>query len=151
MRPLLLSLLLLAACSRPVEQATRPSQEDASTAANPGGEAAPPAPGSRAKRPTPPPPRPSPEAPVTQPGTGTCQADADCALTHVPEGGDCAISCTPRALPRAEAEKLERGMRAREAAGRPCPDPMCRPPSRQSLPVCEAGRCALRHVQSETL
>jgi hypothetical protein len=72
-----------------------------------------------------------------------CHADADCALTRVPEGGCCPTLCAPRAVAREEAERLEANV-PRCHKGGTCPEPACRPPSSEVTAACVQSRCATR-------
>lgn len=115
--------LLLAGCMRPapLEQSTRPDAAEP-TAADERSAAA---------------------------QTAECTSDADCGLTLVGEGECCPMLCTPRGVSTREARALEK--KSQECEQRqPCPVPACAPPRRQPIPVCEAGRCAVRHVNLET-
>lgn len=115
--------LLLAGCMRPapLEQSTRPDASE---------------PAATAER--------SAAAQAAE-----CTSDADCGLTLVGEGECCPMLCTPRGVSTREARTLEK--KSQECEQRqPCPVPACAPPRRQPMPVCEAGRCAVRHVNLET-
>jgi hypothetical protein len=68
--------------------------------------------------------------------TGPCSSDADCTLTRHPPGSSCPSLCVPRAVTRAQAERLEQG-----GDGARCVMPMCRPPPNQTLPACVQNRC----------
>lgn len=68
--------------------------------------------------------------------TAPCASDADCTLTRHPPGSSCPSLCVPRAVTRAQAERLEQG-----GNGAGCVMPMCRPPPGQTLPACVQNRC----------
>jgi hypothetical protein len=68
--------------------------------------------------------------------TSPCSTDADCTLTRHPPGSSCPSLCVPRAVTRAQAERLEHGGNAAR-----CVMPMCRPPPGQTLPACVQNRC----------
>jgi hypothetical protein len=136
MRPLLLLCLvpslLLAGCMRPapLEQSTRPDANEPAPADPPV------APQEADER--------SAAAQAAE-----CTSDADCDLTLVGEGECCPMLCSPRGVSTREARTLEK--KSQECEQRqPCPVPACAPPRRQPVAVCEAGRCAVRHVNLET-
>jgi hypothetical protein len=150
MRPLLLLCLvpslLLAGCMRPapMEQSTRPdaTAPAAGPPAEPPTEAqAVPSPGADARG--------GSDVPSEAAQAGVCASDADCGLTLIREGECCPMLCAPRGVTAKEAQALER--KSQECEQRqPCAVPMCAPPRAQPVPVCEAGRCAVRHVNRET-
>ena len=140
MRPLLLLCLLLLGCTR--SASTEPSTRPDANAPAPAEPTAPPA--AEAIRDAP------AEAPPAAARGDGCASDADCGLTLVPEGECCPMLCTPRGVTARQAQALER--KALECEQRqPCAMPMCAPPRRQPVAFCEAGRCAVRHVDLETL
>jgi hypothetical protein len=75
--------------------------------------------------------------------TAGCASDADCALTRVPPGGCCPMLCTPRAVTRKRADALEAAIAICEK-GRNCPQPLCRPPTREITAACVEGRCVAK-------
>lgn len=138
MRPLLLLCLLVLGCTRSAstDTSTRPD----ATVPAPVEEPLPPAQAAPVE---------PPEAPTAAARAAGCTTDADCGLTLIAEGECCPMLCTPRGVTARQAQELER--KAMECEQRqPCPVPMCAPPRRQPVPVCEAGQCAVRHVDLET-
>jgi hypothetical protein len=71
--------------------------------------------------------------------TAPCSSDADCTLTRHPPGSSCPSLCVPRAVTRAQAERLEQG-----GNGARCVMPMCRPPPGQTQPACVQNRCVAK-------
>lgn len=51
--------------------------------------------------------------------------------------------CTPRVVTRKHAAELTANI-ARCNAGKPCPQPLCRPPAHDIAPSCQSGRCVAR-------
>ncbi len=146
MRSLLLLCLLVVGCTRPADPATRPTP-DASPVTEPAPPPTPPEPPRPPEKPQPLPPEPPPEGDAEL--AAKCTQDADCGLTLVPEGGCCSTLCRPRPVTTKEVERLrEKELKCEEK--QPCPSPMCAPLRRRPQAVCEAGRCALRHVDLET-
>ena len=135
MRPLLLLCLLVLGCTRPgsTAQATRPDASAPSPA-----------------EPSPPSaPEPGPQAGLAGAQAGECASDADCSLTLIREGECCPILCSPRGVTARQAQALAKQNQECEQR-QPCAVPMCAPPRAQPVAVCEAGRCAVRHVNLET-
>lgn len=75
--------------------------------------------------------------------TAGCASDAECALTRVPPGGCCPMLCTPRAVTRKRADALEAAIAICEKR-RKCPQPPCRPPTREITAACVEGRCGAK-------
>lgn len=140
LRPLLFLVpcLLLAGCARPapVEQSTRPDATEPAAAA----QAVPP-PESDARGMT--------DEPPAAAQAAECASDSECGLTLVREGECCPLLCTPRGVTARQAQSLEKKSQECERA-QPCAIPSCAPPRGQPEAVCEAGRCAVRHVNRET-
>jgi hypothetical protein len=152
MRSLLLLCLLAFGCARPMDQATRPTPDAAATTESPVAAQPPPAPEGERRpqaQPWPPPSSTTPAPDSEATASAQCTQDADCGLTLVPEGSCCAMLCNPRPVSSKEAEALRKKEQECEKK-QPCPVPMCAPPRRRPQAVCEAGRCAVRHVNLET-
>jgi hypothetical protein len=71
-----------------------------------------------------------------------CASDADCAFTRVgaDETACCPMLCTPRVVTKRRAKELDDRI-ASCAAGRECPQPMCRPPPEQVMAACVRSKC----------
>jgi len=82
-------------------------------------------------------------ASATQDEITGCSTDADCALTRVEAGACCPMLCTPRVVTRKRAEVLEANLAACNH-GKPCPQPLCRPPVETITPACVQNRCLPR-------
>ena len=133
----LLCLLLAVGCMRPapMEQSTRPDADEPAAAAQ-----AVSTPESNAR---------GTDEPPAAAQAAECASDADCGLTLIREGECCPMLCTPRGVTAKEAQALEK--KSQECERRqPCAVPACAPPRNQPMPVCQAGRCAVRHVNLET-
>ncbi|HUJ27183.1 MAG TPA: hypothetical protein VLW85_14260 [Myxococcales bacterium] len=75
-----------------------------------------------------------------------CQADADCALTHVPENNCCPNLCVARVVTAKHAAELQSQA---ASCGRPCPRMSCAPPRFRIVPACSQGRCISKSVRQD--
>jgi hypothetical protein len=99
---------------------------------------------------SPPPPADKPTAAPTgligpEKDAGSCQTDADCAYTRVPnnEGACCPSLCAPRVVSKKRSMELDAQVLQCAKAQR-CPDPVCRMPPRTIVPACVSNQCVGR-------
>lgn len=151
MRPslLLCSLLLCLGCARSVEPMSRPDDASSPQSGGPSTAEAPDAasaPGGSTTAAL------STDAGArgqSTPPAAECQSDADCDITLVPEGECCARMCTGRPVTVTEARAIDARKRECQERGERCIIPPCAPPRYRPVPVCTAGRCAVRETPME--
>ena len=130
----------------PAEQAARPQAGDPPRTVPPPGplEIVPPADAGSAPRAAPSEPA-AGAAPAAE--LGPCTSDDDCTLTRQAPGSCCPMLCTDRPITKKRAAELAADSKC---AGQKleCPIPLCRA-GRASVPVCLAGRCGSRDLDTD--